>query len=238
MLLLLCSFICLEAFSPVSAGQQAELFARVHLARYPKEKLSPSPAGAVLWLVPLDAPPPPGLLPPQSAPLRLLQVHKSFQPHLLVVRAGDSVAFPNHDPFFHNVFSLFNGKRFDLGLYEAGSSRRVVFDRPGICYIFCNIHPQMSAVIVVLDTPYYGISDSQGKFDIPGLPPGRYLFRIWQERAEPSSLASLRREILLVPGSNSLGTLALKETPLLSHRNMYGHSYETPSPPNPAYSQP
>ena len=69
---------------------------------------------------------------------------------------GAVVQFPNHDPFFHNVFSLFEGKRFDLGLYEAGSSRNVSFDRPGISYIFCNIHAEMSAVVIacrLLTTP-------------------------------------------------------------------------------------
>jgi hypothetical protein len=81
---------------------------------------------------------------------RLVQKNKSFEPHILVIPAGSMVEFPNHDPFFHNVFSLFEGKRFDLGLYEAGTSRMVRFDRPGISYIFCNIHPEMSAVIITL----------------------------------------------------------------------------------------
>ena len=92
-------------------------------------------------------------------PLRLTQHNKSFEPHLLVVPVGAVVQFPNRDPFFHNVFSLFEGKRFDLGLYEAGTTRNVSFDRPGVSYIFCNIHAEMSAVVIALDTPYYGISN-------------------------------------------------------------------------------
>ena len=67
---------------------------------------------------------------------------------MLVVPVGSVVAFPNRDPFFHNVFSLFEGKRFDLGLYEAGSTRDVLFDKPGVSYIFCNIHAEMSAVVI------------------------------------------------------------------------------------------
>ena len=99
----------------------------------------------------------PGLPPPTqkaSQIPQLVQKDKSFQPSLLVVPAGGQVEFPNHDPFFHNVFSLFDGKRFDLGLYEGGSTQFVRFDKPGISFIFCNIHPQMSAVVIALNTPY------------------------------------------------------------------------------------
>ena len=99
-----------------------------------------------------------------------MQRNKSFDPHVLVVPVGSVVAFPNHDPFFHNVFSLFEGKRFDLGLYEAGSTRDVHFDKPGISYIFCNIHPEMSAVVLALDTPYYGVSDPHGQVVIANVP--------------------------------------------------------------------
>src|SRR5256885_8877747 len=105
---------------------------------------------------------------------RLAQHNKSFEPHVVVVPVGSVVAFPNRDPWFHNVFSLFEGKRFDLGLYEAGTSRAVHFDRPGISYIFCNIHPQMSAVVVTLNTPYWTFSDRNGHVTIANVPVGRY----------------------------------------------------------------
>src|SRR5690242_2949969 len=93
-----------------------------------------SNAGVVVWLTPVDTATPP--LQPKHA--RLAQHNKQFQPHLLVIPAGSVVDFPNEDPFFHNVFSLFQGKRFDLGLYEAGTSRAVSFEHPGISFIFCN----------------------------------------------------------------------------------------------------
>src|ERR1700761_7086085 len=89
----------------------------------------------------------------------LMQKNRMFTPHLLVVPVGSEVFFPNADPFFHNVFSLFNGKRFDLGLYEAGTTKAVKFTHEGVSYIFCNIHPEMSAVIVTLSTPLYAIAD-------------------------------------------------------------------------------
>ena len=78
-------------------------------------------------------------------------------------RLGSAVLFPNEDPFFHNVFSVYEGTRFDLGLYESGSSKEVRFNRPGPSYIFCNIHPEMSAVIMVMTTPYYATTDADGR---------------------------------------------------------------------------
>jgi hypothetical protein len=101
-------------------------------------KDSPTSAGVVVWLVPMQPDSRPATN-GHTGPFRLLQKDKMFTPHLLVVPTGSSVEFPNQDPFFHNVFSLFNGKRFDLGLYDSGTSRAVHFDREGVSYIFCNI---------------------------------------------------------------------------------------------------
>src|SRR6266496_895518 len=114
---------------------------------------------------------------------RLIQQRKRFEPHLLVVAVGSTVEFPNLDPFFHNVFSLFEGKRFDLGLYEAGSIRNVSFDRPGISYIFCNIHAEMSAVVIAVPTPYYAISSVKGEIVLANVPVGRYAMHVWYETA-------------------------------------------------------
>ena len=121
----------------------------------------------------------------------MVQRNKRFSPHVLVVQAGSMVQFPNEDPFFHNVFSLFAGKRFDLGLYEAGSSRSVRFDHPGASFLFCNIHPEMTAVIVVVPTPYYGLSDAAGRISIAGVPDGRYQLKVWHERSSPDDLKRL-----------------------------------------------
>ena len=148
--------------------------------------------------------------------------------------------FPNHDAFFHNVFSLFEGKRFDLGLYEAGSTRTVVFDREGISYIFCNIHAEMSAVVVALKTPHYGASDRKGTIIISNVPPGRYEMHVWDERALPEHLAALTRTLEISESSRSLGVLRLAEqrSLLLSHKNKYGQEYENPTPNLPVYVRP
>jgi len=112
-------------------------------------------SGVVVWLEPLVNPVSPAL---PSRPARMIQKNKMFTPHVLAVPLGGSVSFPNLDPIFHNAFSNFNGQVFDVGLYKPGSSRTVVFKRAGIVRVFCNIHPQMSAVIAVLNTPYFAVS--------------------------------------------------------------------------------
>jgi hypothetical protein len=149
------------------------------------------------------------------------------------------VDFPNDDPWFHNVFSLFEGKRFDLGLYEAGTTRKVHFDRPGVSYIFCNIHPQMSAVVVVLDTPYYQISAKPGVVSIPNVPAGHYRLHVWNEATLPETLNALSRDVTVPEGRASFGDLRIEQTGdlLANHTNKYGREYENPDPSNPIYSE-
>jgi plastocyanin len=198
-----------------------------------------SPANStVVWLTPLgadtDAASPPA---PMHAVLQ--QKNKAFEPHMLVVTKGSTVDFPNLDPWFHNVFSLFNGKRFDLGLYEAGTTRTVHFDREGISYIFCNIHPEMSAVVVVLPTHYFAIPDKQGEFSIASVPPGRYTLHVWNENALPAALRALSRTVDVGAASHAVGPIHVQVTTApTSHKNKYGQDYEPPSPNNPVYVQP
>ena len=171
--------------------------------------------------------------------LRLAQHNKSFEPHLLVVPVGSLVEFPNQDPFFHNVFSLFDGKRFDLGLYEAGTTRNVRFDRPGVSYIFCNIHSEMSAVVIALETPYYGISSARGEVVIPNVPSGRYMMHVWHQSALQETLNGLTREVAVSPSASSLGVLRLTQAVLAqTHKNKYGRDYEPPAPSIPGYKRP
>ena len=169
---------------------------------------------------------------------RVIQKDKSFQPHLTVIRVGSVVEFPNHDPFFHNVFSLFNGKRFDLGLYEAGASNSVRFDHAGVSYIFCNIHPEMSAVVVTVDTPYYGVSDHSGTVTIGNVPEGKYEMHVWYERSLADALKTLTRTVNISTVSRELGTVVVAQDPGFTptHKNKYGQDY--PTPPKQGYPQP
>src|SRR6184192_2598932 len=187
-----------------ATAEETTLSARVQIAGE-KAPQSSHMENVVVWLRPVDVRAPSRPFP--SGRLRLTQHHKSFQPHLLVVPVGAVVQFPNRDPFFHNVFSLFEGKRFDLGLYEAGTTRNVSFDRPGISFIFCNIHAEMSAIVVALDTPYYGISNRKGEVAIPRVPPGHYTLKAWAETALPENLNALTREVTISDNRSSLGEL-------------------------------
>jgi len=223
-------------------AQEVNVSGRIELQSAGTKPKAMRASGAVVWLeqVPgttdIPIPTAPANTP---GPLRLTQRNKSFEPHLLVVPVGAAVEFPNRDPFFHNVFSLFEGKRFDLGLYEAGTTRSVHFDRVGISYIFCNIHPEMSAVVVALNTPYYGISDQRGDIVIPGVPPGRYVLHVWHQSSLPESLNLLSRQVTVSQAENSIGVVRLTATDLPStHKNKYGRDYDRPTPASPAYARP
>jgi plastocyanin len=215
----------------------ASLTARVNVTASNGAERAKNESGTVLWLTSLET-----RAPAQNTSVHphLTQKNKTFEPHVLAVQVGSQVDFPNRDPFFHNVFSLFNGKRFDLGLYEAGSTRGVRFDRAGICYIFCNIHPQMSAVVLVVDTPYFAVSDAQGDIVIPQVPAGRYQVNVWEEHCAARNLASLSRQISIADDATSLGTIHLQESrePVSAHLNKYGARYDPEVFSNPLYVNP
>jgi plastocyanin len=133
---------------------------------------------AVVWL---DAPGAPPLV--QTKPVVLNQRNLDFDPRVLVVRVGTKVDFPNNDKVFHNVFSFRDGKKFDLGMYPVGTSKPVVFDKPGLSRILCEIHPHMAAYVRAVDTPYFALSDATGAFAIPGVPAGSYTYHAWRPGA-------------------------------------------------------
>jgi plastocyanin len=111
------------------------------------------------------------------------QRDRQFSPDFLVVPAGAAVSFPNMDPIFHNIFSLSKAKSFDLGSYDQGKTRKVVFSKPGIVSVYCHLHPNMAATIVVTPSRWYARSDVTGHFHIPDVPPGRYTVVAWHKTA-------------------------------------------------------
>jgi plastocyanin len=129
---------------------------------------------------------PPGASAARDASARMEQKFVSFHPHVLPVVRGTTVEFPNRDTLFHNVFSLSQAATFDLGRYPSGDSRSVTFDEPGIVKVFCHIHSDMSAVILVLDNSFFATPSADGRFVIEGVPPGEYRIAAWHERARPS----------------------------------------------------
>ncbi len=183
----------------------------------------------VIWLTP-TGPVEPAAPGPTA---RLVQRDKRFIPHVLAVTVGTPVEFPNQDPFFHNVFSIYQGKPFDLGLYESGSSRKVRFTQPGVSYIFCNIHPEMSAAVVALRTPYFAVTGSDGSFHIGHVPPGSYKLELWYDLASKQELASVVHSVEVGSQDVTLPALPLHSTDApKEHLNKYGEPYP-PTKPNP-----
>jgi hypothetical protein len=159
----------------------------------------------------LDNPPPPHAI---------RQSNKSFVPAVSAVIRGTEVSFPNDDMIFHNVFSLSKAKRFDLGLYKSGEAKSVLLTRPGIIDVYCNIHPEMAAKVLVLDNPYFAVTAADGLFTIAGVPPGAYPYVAWQARGEP-----VRGVVVVPPGGPARLDVTLVETPQFT-----GHTRKDGSP--------
>jgi plastocyanin len=136
---------------------------------------------------------------PRDRRVRLDQRNETFVPHVLAVSVGTIVDFPNNDPVYHNVFSLSDTKSFDLGRYAAGGSKSVLFDRPGIVRVFCDIHSHMNAWILVFAHRYFDVADEDGRYRIEGIPPGTYTVRVWHE-----AVAAEERRVTIPPGAGSV----------------------------------
>jgi plastocyanin len=147
----------------------------------------------------LEGPSPEGIGPAKSAALPMQQLDRRFTPDLVVVPVGATVSFPNMDPIFHNIFSLSKPKSFDLGSYDKSESRSVVFSKPGVVYVYCHLHPNMEATIVVTPNRWYARSDRLGQYRIPDVPPGRYAIVAWHKAA-----GFFRKSVLIEAGHNSV----------------------------------
>ena len=196
---------------------------------------APDASQVVVWLTPSGA----AAIPSSAGErprYRLVQHNKRFEPGLLVIPVGSVVDFPNEDPWFHNVFSLYRGKRFDLGLYQAGTQRSVRFDRIGPSYLFCNIHPEMTGVVLAVDSSMYALSDKSGRYMINAVPPGRYTMHVWYENAKPESLANLQRTVVVDDTTRTLPTVSVPVVKQIQkeHKNKYGQDYD-PDALNPDY---
>jgi plastocyanin len=187
----------------------------------------------VVWLQPSGAS---GAIQPMH--VQLLQKDKMFQPHVLAIAVGSIVDFPNADPIFHNAFSSFEGQIFDVGLYPPGTSRSIHFRRPGIVRVFCNIHPSMSAVIVVVDTPYFTKAAQDGHYQIAGVPPGSYVLRVFDERATAEPDVDVTMAVEQGQPAASAPTVRLSELGYVRqpHKNKYGLDYPASNPDALTYS--
>ena len=187
--------------------------------------------GVVLWLDPVD----------RNAPLpaprhvEMKQEDKTFKPHVVAIPLGGTVDFPNLDPFYHNAFSSFSGQPFDLPLYPPGTTRSETFRRAGIVRVFCQIHPLMSAIIAVVDTPWYTVTPVTGQFRIDGVRPGEYQLHIFHERALPENLRFLERTVSVPDGGLTLPLISISETGYIPAPHLDKHG--KPYPPQSGYGK-
>jgi plastocyanin len=180
-------------------------------------------SGVVVWMERASAPQPASA----ARTVKIVQKGKRFIPHVMAIPVGATVDFPNQDLIFHSAFSNFAGQHFDVGLYAPGTSQRVHFVREGVVRVFCNIHPTMSAVIVVTPTPYIAVSGKAGAFSIPGVEPGEYRLRVFHERASDQTLRALERKITVEGPGVTLPLITVSESGYIEapHKNKYGKDY-------------
>ena len=163
--------------------------------------------------------------PPKTIAATLTMSKKAFNPHVVVVPVGATVDFPNEDPVFHNAFSVSGSNRFDLDLYKRPKSGVWTFQYPGIVKVYCNIHPQMSAVIVVRDNPFYTMASQDGSFAIERVPAGRYKLTAWHERVPlPASAEVAVPAEGRVEGQLTLDASKYKRE---KHLNKFGKAYSS-----------
>jgi plastocyanin len=182
----------------------------------------PVPNETLVWLEPLTK----AAAPRPAAAFSMTTRSKTFLPHVMAVPAGSTVSFPNEDPISHNLFSLTPGHTFDLGLYRKGAGKSRKFDAPGLVNVYCNVHPNMSAVVHVMNTPWYGFADATGSysFDVPA---GKYRLVAWNEQG---GTASTDIEVLAdarVVGSTAL-TIDGRNFRAVQHTNKFGKAYKAP----------
>ena len=177
----------------------------------------------VVWLEPASgkaAPRPP-------AKFQMTTRGKTLLPHVLAVPIGSTVEFPNDDPISHNLFSLSSNNTFDLGLYRRGSGKSHKFDIPGVVNVYCNVHPNMSAVIQVMATPYYTFADAAGNYALVDIPPGKYRLVAWNEQGGQTS-----SNVEVSAAGTASGPLALtldsRNYRITQHMDKTGKPYQAP----------
>jgi plastocyanin len=210
-------FVCAQA---ATVSGTIQLTGQPRASRDRNSRLS----DIVVWLEPIDS-----ISPTEHPPqhVRMLQKDKMFRPHVLPILAGTTVDFPNADPIFHNAFSNYDRQLFDVALYAPGTSRSVVFRKPGVARVFCNIHPSMSAIILVLKSPYFARVGADGKYRVSPIPPGRYALHFYDDRSTDDSAKSVLIAVEAAFDRVNAPTLHISEAGYVSHthKNKYGQDY-------------
>lgn len=217
-LLLCCAAAALLSATGLSA---ASLSGRVSFQT--KRGQNPAVNETLVWLEPQG-----NVRVTKRAPAKFQMVTrgKLLIPHILAIPVGSTVEFPNDDPISHNLFSLSNANGFDLGLYRKGAGKAHKFDTAGIVNVYCNVHPNMSAVIHVMPTPYYTFADASGTYSFDDLPAGRYRVVAWNEQGGTA-------EMIAEVGSGSAPAVAAltidsRNYRAQTHSNKEGKPYQAP----------
>ena len=214
------SLVC--ALALATSASAATVSGKVTFAT--KRGQHPVPSETLVRLEPVNA----KVARPAPATFQMVTRGKMVVPHVLAIPAGSTVSFPNDDPISHNLFSLSSSNSFDLGLYRRGAGKSQRFDTPGIVNVYCNVHPNMSAVIHVLDTPYYAFADANGNYSIAEVAPGRYRLVAWNEQG-----GETESPVEVTPTGTVTGQLALmidsRNYRFVQHLNKLGKPYEAPT---------
>ena len=190
------------------------LAGKVTLLLPPKVKIDPG--GSVVWI--------PGVTTsvPGTTANSVTSRDKRFDPRVLAVSAGTRVKFPNVDSIYHNAFSLSPGNAFDMGLYRKGASRDVVMKNPGIVRVYCNIHPDMAASVVVVEGNAFSVVKADGSYRIEGIPPGRHDVHIWSDVAGEQVVSLTFEGGRVVDWSPALDATKYQR---VAHTNKFGKAY-------------
>ena len=203
---------------PASLAAQGAVSGRVSISERPGEQTTDF-SSTVISLTPKDS----ASARPRPSRGAIAMNGRAFVPHVRVVTPGSRVDFPNQDPFSHNIFSSSPGAVFDLGLYPAGKSKDAPFRRPGAYAVYCNIHPRMTAFVVVAPSQWYAQAGNDGRWSVDSVPPGEYTLTVWHERAKSVTTP------ITVPavGLGGLTTaLDARGYRFADHKNKFGREYD------------
>ena len=160
--------------------------------------------------------------PPTDKVETIAQKGRKFVPDLVAITANERVSFPNNDPFLHNVFSQSADRQFDLGSYKRGESKDKQFSKPGVIDVYCNIHPEMAATIIVVPNRRHTRVDPTGHFVLDGVPPGEWtVFAYGRRSTKPSSA-----KVSVKPGAETTVELTIIRGAEPAHLNKYGEKYK------------